>query len=88
MTDLELLLHGYRLTTARILYYLPDQPLIIGPDFIWQNYDLVPKFPVLHDFLGFWEDNIEGKIHSVEVTVTEGLRPARFRFAKAMLELR
>ncbi|MFL5118216.1 MAG: aspartate-semialdehyde dehydrogenase, partial [Microvirga sp.] len=43
-------LEGYGLTTANILYRLPDHPHLLQT-FIWQEYDLAPKFPVLHDFL-------------------------------------
>ena len=43
-------LEGYGLTTATILYRLPDHPKLLQT-YIWQEYDLAPKFPVLHDFL-------------------------------------
>ena len=57
---------GYRLTTARIYYYLPDHQHILQV-FIWQTLDLPPLFPELHKFLSFWENKIEGPLHSVEV---------------------
>ena len=58
--------NGYRLTTAEILYHLPDHPSLLQ-SFIWQNVDLAPRFPVLHRFLRFWQREIEGSIHSVRV---------------------
>lgn len=57
---------GYRLTTARIYYRLPDHKRILQV-FIWQNLDLPPRFPELQKFLSFWERKIEGPLHSVEV---------------------
>jgi uncharacterized protein Usg len=44
---------GYGLTTAQILYRMPDHPSLLQT-YIWQNYDLFPKFPALTDFLIFW----------------------------------
>lgn len=37
---------GYGLTTAKILYRLPDYPRFLQT-FVWQEYDLFPQFPVL-----------------------------------------
>ena len=52
-------LEGYGLTTATILYRMPDHPKLLQT-YIWQEYDLAPKFPVLHDFLTFWSRELEG----------------------------
>ena len=43
-------LGDYRLTTAEILYHLPDHPGVLQ-SFIWQDYDIAPDYPVLHKFL-------------------------------------
>ena len=56
----------YRLTTAEILYHMPDHPDLLQT-YIWQEYDLAPKFPVLHGFLDFWTRELDGKLHSVYV---------------------
>ncbi len=66
MRKIELALRGYRLTTAEILYHMPDHPALLQT-FIWQELDIAPKFPVLNKFLHFWETSIEGKLHSVRV---------------------
>jgi uncharacterized protein Usg len=66
MSSLELRLRGYRLTTAEILYRLPDYPAMLQ-SFIWQDLDIAPQFPVLNKFLHFWEINIEGKLYKVTV---------------------
>lgn len=49
MTSLELQLQDYRLTTAEILYHLPDHPMLLQ-SYIWQEYDLAPRFPELKRF--------------------------------------
>jgi uncharacterized protein Usg len=64
MANLILQLNNYRLTTAEILYHMPDHPGLLQ-SFIWQNYDLAPRYPELHKFLDFWTRQIEGKLHSV-----------------------
>lgn len=67
-------LEGYRLTTAEIVYHHPDHPAFLQ-QFIWQELDLAPKFPVLQKFLDFWETQIEGRIHSVRVASAAIISP-------------
>ena len=59
-------IQGYGLTTAEIVYRLPDHKSVLQ-SYIWQNYDLFPKFPALQDFLHFWETKLEGPLYSVRV---------------------
>ena len=66
MRTFEMSLRGYSLTTAEILYHMPDHPAVLQ-SFIWQEFDQAPKFPVLNRFLHFWCDHIDGKLHSVRV---------------------
>ncbi len=42
--ELELQLKGYGLTTAQILYRMPDHPSFLQT-YIWQHYDIAPDFP-------------------------------------------
>ena len=86
MTDLERQLQDYRLTTAEILYHLPDHPILLQ-SYIWQEYDLTPKFPRLYKFLDFWEANLDGKLFSVRVANTQIIAPAETRYADALLTL-
>lgn len=65
-SDLELQLRGYSMTTAEILYYMPDHPSLLQ-SFIWQKLDIAPKFPELRKFIDFWDGSIEGRLHAVEV---------------------
>lgn len=75
VSHFELMLRDYRLTTAEILYHLPDHPVLLQ-SYIWQEFDIAPDFPVLMKFLSFWEKEIEGKLHSVKVTSCELIKPA------------
>lgn len=78
MTDLELQMRNYRLTTAQILYYMPDHPALLQ-EFVWQQLDLAPKFPKLHSFIAFWQRELDAKLHSVKVAHAELIKPAEFR---------
>lgn len=80
MAELGKQLQNYRLTTAKILYHLPDFETLLQ-EFVWQEYDLAPEFPALYKFLNFWEREIEGKLHSVYVAKTEIITPGDARFA-------
>ncbi len=81
-----LMIEGYRLTTAEILYHFPDHPLLLQ-SFVWQEYDLAPKFPKLTKFLDFWEANLDGKVHSVKMAAKELVTGNEMRFAAAQLYL-
>jgi uncharacterized protein Usg len=85
-TDLARQLRGYRLTTAEIVYRRPDHPSLLQ-EYIWQELDIAPGFPVLTRFLRFWEKNLEGRLHSITVASVQLIRPAQFRWAGAMLRL-
>ena len=76
--DFELMLKDYRMTLAEILYHMPDHPSLLQA-FIWQDLDIAPKYPVLHKFLGFWEKNIEGRLHSVRVDSAKLITPSELR---------
>jgi uncharacterized protein Usg len=78
MTKFELALRGYSLTTAEILYRMPDHPDVLQ-SFIWQEFDLVPQFPVLNKFLTFWTHNIEGRLHSVRVAARGLIQPSELK---------
>ncbi len=64
--SLAMQMRDYRVTTAEILYHLPDHPAVLQA-YIWQNLDLAPQYPELHKFLEFWTRSLDGKLHSVRV---------------------
>src|SRR5271170_3752031 len=70
---------GYGLTTAEILYWLPDHPLVLQT-YVWQEYDLFPKFPTLRKFLKFWQTKLDGPLFAVTIAHSNLIKPAEFRF--------
>jgi len=86
MSHLDLQLKNYRLTTAEILYHMPDHPLLLQ-SYVWQEYDIAPKFPVLHEFLKFWEDNLDGRLHSVNVASLSLIKSPATRHSSAYYTL-
>lgn len=75
---LERQLAGFSLTTAEIFYRLPDHQTILQ-SYIWQDWDMAPEFPVLETFLEFWRREIEGPLHSVNVSCRHLIAPGRCR---------
>ena len=65
--ETELMLQGYGLTTAELYYRMPDYQRVLN-SFIWQDYDLAPDYPKLFDFIEFWQDSLDGPLHSVRFT--------------------
>jgi uncharacterized protein Usg len=86
MASIALQLKRYRLTTAEILYHLPDHPSLLQ-SYTWQDYDLAPDYPVLRRFLDFWHRSIEGRLHSVRVASTQLISPGELRATRAYLTL-
>jgi uncharacterized protein Usg len=86
MREFELLVKDYRLTTAEILYHLPDHPSLLQT-YVWQAIDIAPKFPELHRFLDFWEAKLDGRLHSVKIASAELVKPSRYRYARALLQI-
>ncbi len=77
--DFRRQLDGYSLATAEITYRLPDAQNLLQT-YVWQDYDVAPRFPVLKEFLAFWERELDGPLHSVRVAHSKLIRPAEFRF--------
>ncbi|UCH74696.1 MAG: usg protein [Rhodospirillales bacterium] len=86
MSNLERQLNGYRLTTAEILYHMPDHPELLQ-SFVWQTLDMAPRYPVLRRFLDYWVHNIEGRLHSVRIAQRGVIAPAELRFAGAEISV-
>ena len=59
-------LNGWSLTTAEIMYRMPDHRDLLQM-FVWQDYDLAPRFPRLVKFLDFWSHNLDGPLASIRV---------------------
>ncbi len=86
MGDMNLMMNDYRLTTAEILYHMPDHENLLQT-FIWQELDRIPDFPRLNDFLSFWQSELDGKLHTVRVAYVGLIQPTEWRFARCDLTL-
>lgn len=86
MREFELLVKDYRLTTAEILYHMPDHPSLLQT-YVWQELDIAPKFPILHRFLDFWESSLDGRLHSVKIASARLVQPNRYRLARALYQM-
>jgi len=84
--DFQRQMEGFGLTTAEIVYRLPDHPDLLQ-QYLWQEYDLFPRFPNLRKFLDFWSHHLDGVLHAVTVAHRELIRPAEFRIASAEFRL-
>jgi uncharacterized protein Usg len=84
--DFKRQLAGYGLTTAEILYRRPDHRWLLQ-SYVWQNYDLFPKFPALKDFLAFWQEKLEGPLVSVTVAHSKLIKPAEIKAIDGMFRL-
>ena len=78
--DFATQLNGGRLTTAEVLYYMPDHPKLLQ-SFMWQTLDIAPEYPRVHRFLDYWRREIQAVIHSVRLSTVGIVTPARVRFA-------
>ena len=79
--ELSRQLRGQRLTTAEVIYYMPEHPDLLQR-FLWQTLDLPPEFPRICRFLEFWRREIDAVIHSVAITSVEQIGPGRSRHAR------
>ena len=61
--DFRCQLEGYGLTAANIMYRRPDYPWLLQT-YVWQDFDLFPKFPALNKSLNFWIEKLDGPLHS------------------------
>ena len=88
MTDTAFMrqIEGFSLTTAEIIYRLPDHQRLLQ-SYIWQDYDLAPRFPKLTDFLDFWSVNLEGALYRVWIAHRRLIAPAEFAFVDGELRL-
>ena len=78
LSETELMLKGYGLTTAEMFYHMPDYTHVLN-SLIWQDYDIAPDHPRLFKFIEFWKNEIEGPLHSVRFTHRKMLSSGEWR---------
>jgi uncharacterized protein Usg len=85
-SDLERQLNGYGLTTAHILYRIPDCESLLQT-YVWQDYDLALDFPGMQKFLDYWQANLDGPLHSVRYTHQRLIGPNEWRRVEGEFKL-
>jgi uncharacterized protein Usg len=85
-SETELMLKGYGLTTAELYYRMPDYRSVLN-SFIWQDYDLAPDYPALFRFIEFWQEKLDGPLHSVRFTHRKLIAPGEWRNVVGELRL-
>lgn len=68
---------GLRLTSIKIIYKMPDYSNILN-EFWWQTLDIPPKYPRMKTFVDYWNDYIEGIIHSLEIGHVDEFGPIKW----------
>ena len=68
---------GLRLTSIKIIYKMPDYSNVLN-EFWWQTLDIPPKYPRMKTFVDYWNDYIEGIIHSLEIGHVEEFGPIKW----------
>lgn len=84
--DFQLQLEGYGLSTVEIHYFMPDHPSLLQ-QFVLQQYDIAPRFPVLKDYLDFWRREIEAVLHSVRVAHCDLIGPNEWRAVDGVVSI-
>lgn len=77
-SETELMLKGYGLTTAEVFYRMPDFRNVLNT-FVWQDYDIAPDHPRLFAFIEYWQEEIEGPLHSVRFVHRRQLSAGEWR---------
>lgn len=86
MSETELMLKGYGLTTAEFTYHMPDFTHVLNT-YIWQDYDLAPDYDRMFGFIEFWQRELDGPLHSVRFTHRKMIAPGEWRNVKGILTL-
>jgi len=84
--DFLVQLEGYGLSTVEIHYFMPDYPALLQ-QFVLQQYDVAPRFPVLRDFLDYWRREIDASVHSVRVAHQDLIGPSEWRAVDGVITL-
>jgi uncharacterized protein Usg len=77
---------GHGLLTAEISYWMPDHPHLLQ-QFVWQTWDLAPRFPELARFLDHWRREVEATLHSIRVAHRDLVGPAEWRAVEGVITL-
>jgi uncharacterized protein Usg len=66
-----------RLVTCQVFYYMPMRKGLIQ-EFVFQDYDFIPKYPRMTRFLDFWRREIDAIIQEVILSEAESFSGRKF----------
>ena len=84
--DFQRQLEGYGLTTVQVHFWMPDHRSLLQ-QFVFQQYDLAPRFPRLGEFLEFWKRDIEAVLHSVCIAHKGLIGPAEWQAVDGVITI-
>ena len=58
------------LVTLDVYYWMPDYDNILQR-FVWQTFDVKPKYPRVHKFLDYWHNNIDAVVNEIIISESE-----------------
>jgi len=58
------------LVTLDVYYWMPDYENILQR-FVWQTFDVKPKYPRVHRFLDYWHNNIDAVVNEIRISESE-----------------
>jgi uncharacterized protein Usg len=58
------------LVTLDVYYWMPDYDNILQR-FVWQTFDVKPKYPRMHRFLDYWHNNIDAIVNEIRISESE-----------------
>ncbi len=87
VTETELMLKGYGLTTGKFFFRMPDYRSVLN-ELTLQWSDLAPDFPRLFKFIAFWQEKIDGPLHSLVFTHQKLIRPNEWRHVVSEREIK
>ena len=79
MSDLNNRFEGYQTVTAEIVYQAPSQPGLLQT-YVWHGLDRAPRYPILTNFLKFWQRELDGPLHSVRIASSGSTAPSEVEF--------
>ncbi|AKM09293.1 usg protein [Croceicoccus naphthovorans] len=85
-SDFQLQMQGYGLTTVMVHFWMPDHRSLLQ-QFLFQQYDVAPRYPRLSQFLDFWRTDIEAVLHSVSVAHNQLIGPTEWHAVDGVITI-
>lgn len=75
--------YGCRSRNLLLIIIPRDRSTIASTDrkttYVWQDYDLAPEFPEMRKFMDFWQQTLDGPLHSIRYSHKRLIGPNEWR---------